>query len=191
MQAKLAALTAAEPQGSSSNERFEPKVGKENSSKKPEKLDKTAAKSKAQPAVPKSGPEGPETEAARQARLRRVCERKPSGRLNVPESIHLRWKNGSRQDREDLLDTLESCQWDKDWPVCFWIRIYISLLQAYDSRYNTWSKVFGVSSLVSGNPRGCFCFYHRAFCRQDQQVEQKETSCLAHRGNHEQQALVV
>ena len=56
----------------------------------------------------------PETEGARLGRLRRLCERKPSGRLNVPESIHLRWKNGGKSEREALIDELERSGWDKD-----------------------------------------------------------------------------
>lgn len=56
---------------------------------------------------------GPQTEGARLNRLRRLCERKPSGRLLVPESIHLKWKNGG-SDREALMDELERAGWSKD-----------------------------------------------------------------------------
>lgn len=82
---------------------------------------KTAAKAKAKPdkshekPVVPSAPSGDASEAARSARLRRVCERKPSGKLLVPEDIHLKWKNNCGRDRDDLLEALESCDWDKDW----------------------------------------------------------------------------
>ena len=84
------------------------------------KTPKTAAKAKAKsdshakPVAP-SDQSSETSEAARNARLRRVCERKPSGKLLVPEDIHLKWKNNCGRDRDDLLDALESCQWDKDW----------------------------------------------------------------------------
>lgn len=79
---------------------------------------KTAAKAKAdkkqvKPVVP-SEPSGETSEAARNARLRRMCERKPSGKLLVPEEIHQKWKNNCGRDRDDLLDALEACDWDKD-----------------------------------------------------------------------------
>lgn len=56
----------------------------------------------------------PETQAAKDARLRRICERKPSGRLGVTEEIHNKWKYGSRAERDELLETLEACNYDKD-----------------------------------------------------------------------------
>lgn len=64
-------------------------------------------------AEPASAPPPP-TEGARLNRLRRLCERKPSGKLLVPESIHQKWKNGGK-DREALLDELERADWSKDW----------------------------------------------------------------------------
>ncbi|CAK9116681.1 unnamed protein product [Durusdinium trenchii] len=63
-------------------------------------------------AEPASAPPPP-TEGARLNRLRRLCERKPSGKLLVPESIHQKWKNGGK-DREALLDELERADWSKD-----------------------------------------------------------------------------
>lgn len=54
------------------------------------------------------------SEAARMARLRRVCEKKPSGKLHVPEEIHQKWLANSGKDREELLDALKQCNWDKD-----------------------------------------------------------------------------
>ena len=56
----------------------------------------------------------PETEGARLNRLRRLCEMKPSGRCNVPEAIHLRWKNSNREEKESMIDELERTGWSKD-----------------------------------------------------------------------------
>ena len=39
-----------------------------------------------------SGGEEDLSEAAKRARLRRLCEKKGSGKLNVPEEVHLLWK---------------------------------------------------------------------------------------------------
>lgn len=48
-------------------------------------------------------------------RLRRLCERKPSGRLNVPEDIHLQWLNGDLSTKMKMMETLESAAWNKDY----------------------------------------------------------------------------
>ena len=56
----------------------------------------------------------PETEGARLNRLRRLCEMKPSGKCNVPEQIHLRRKNSSREEKEAMIDELEKNGWSKD-----------------------------------------------------------------------------
>ena len=84
--------------------------------KAPKPKTPSAAKSKPQPkvTVPDPGAPPPDTEAAQQARLRRICERKPSGRMHVPEHIHQRWKNGTKADRAELLEQLEEANWDKD-----------------------------------------------------------------------------
>ena len=60
--------------------------------------------------------EEPNTEAAKNNRLRRICEVKPSGRCHVSEEIHQRWKKGGT-DRLALRDELEACGWDKDWSI--------------------------------------------------------------------------
>ncbi|CAJ1429806.1 unnamed protein product [Effrenium voratum] len=44
----------------------------------------------------------------------KMCELKPSGRLNVPEPIHEAWKNGSTAEREDMIATLDECGWRKE-----------------------------------------------------------------------------
>lgn len=50
---------------------------------------------------------------AKLGRLRRLCERKPSGKLNVPIEIHEKWA-AKGHGREELLAELESCNFDTD-----------------------------------------------------------------------------
>lgn len=52
------------------------------------------------------------SEAAKNNRLRRLCEVKPSGRCHVPSPIHKRWAKGGSE-RMTLRDELEECGWDK------------------------------------------------------------------------------
>lgn len=59
------------------------------------------------------GPGEEPTEAAKNNRLRRLCEKKPSGRMNVPAEINEIWARGG-DERLNLRDQLESCGWDKD-----------------------------------------------------------------------------
>lgn len=47
------------------------------------------------------------------ARLRRLCERKPSGKLNVPQAVHDQWMAGGKQ-RDELRALFESYDFDKD-----------------------------------------------------------------------------
>ena len=54
------------------------------------------------------------SQEAKMAKLRRVCEKKPSGKCKVPEEVHLKWKNNNGDDRKELLQLLESSDWDKD-----------------------------------------------------------------------------
>ena len=53
------------------------------------------------------------SEAAKRNRLRRLCEKKPSGKRNVPEEIGLKWDKKGR-DRDELMEALESSNFDKD-----------------------------------------------------------------------------
>ena len=46
------------------------------------------------------------------ARLRRLCERKPSGKINVPEAIHKQWAKGGPE-RDELRVLLEQYEFDK------------------------------------------------------------------------------
>lgn len=46
------------------------------------------------------------------ARLRRLCERKPSGKINVPEAVHKQWAAGGPQ-RDELRVLLEQLEFDK------------------------------------------------------------------------------
>ena len=47
------------------------------------------------------------------ARLRRLCEKKPSGRLQVPAVVHEQWKKGGT-DRDELRVLLEKSDFQKD-----------------------------------------------------------------------------
>ena len=52
------------------------------------------------------------SEGAKLGRLRRLCERKPSGRLQVPVHIHEQWKQGGHP-RQQLLEMLEHAGFEK------------------------------------------------------------------------------
>lgn len=122
MQAKLAALGGA----SSSGDSYQPcpSTGNPEKSKKP-----AASKSKAAPPV---GREIPESKAAKDARLRRMCERKPSGRLQVPEEVHNRWKTGSREERDEMIDQLDAVEWQKDIHTYFGLtRVFTNILPIF------------------------------------------------------------
>lgn len=60
-----------------------------------------------------SGEDGNLSLAAKKNRLRRLCERKPSGKIQVPESIHEMWLKAGHS-RDQLLEELENANWDKD-----------------------------------------------------------------------------
>ena len=47
------------------------------------------------------------------ARLRRLCERKPTGKLNVPQSIHEQWLQVGKP-RDELRQLLEQLEFDKE-----------------------------------------------------------------------------
>ena len=59
----------------------------------------------------------PDNWAARQARLRRVCERKPSGRIQVPLEVHERWKMANSDERTEMAEELEAAGWSKDYLI--------------------------------------------------------------------------
>lgn len=73
--------------------------------------------------VPDQRP-APVTEGAKLNRLRRLCERKPSGRCLVPDSVHEKWRTGGKEEREALIEELERCNWSKDCfhkpPIMLW-----------------------------------------------------------------------
>jgi len=56
----------------------------------------------------------PATEGAKLNRLRRLCEKKPSGRCNVPAAVHEKWLKSNKQEKEAMIDELESVNWSKD-----------------------------------------------------------------------------
>ena len=51
-------------------------------------------------------------QAAKDNRLRRLCEVKPSGKINVPQEVHDRWAKGGDV-RKALLAELEAADWNK------------------------------------------------------------------------------
>lgn len=91
---------------------------------KPSRVGPTSRSAPALSSTPSSEPgddvsgdesvEGGMSLAAKKNRLRRLCERKPSGKIQVPESIHELWKKAGHS-RELLLQELEDANWDKDW----------------------------------------------------------------------------
>lgn len=88
---------------------------------------KTAAKPKATPkAKAQEGDAEELSEAAKEARLRRVCERKPSGKLHVPLEVHQQWLNKGAG-RDALLELLEKCNWKKDCGCIFPQDLYACL----------------------------------------------------------------
>ena len=60
------------------------------------------------------------------AQLRRPCERKPSGRLNVPLSVHEMWSKGGK-DRDELRMMFEQYELNKD-PNCMHAWYLIDML---------------------------------------------------------------
>lgn len=75
------------------------------------------------------------------ARLRRLCEKKPSGKLNVPESIHRAWLAGGTQ-RDELRVLLEKLELDKDWEQMFmatpcWCRLKVKHVKQIDKKITT------------------------------------------------------
>ena len=72
-----------------------------------------------QGAAPSTAQPAPKTEGARLARLRRLCEMKPSGRCAVPKEVHERWKSGTKEEREAMLEEFEKANWSRD----LWIQI--------------------------------------------------------------------
>ena len=83
-----------------------------------------SSKSKAaEPGPPPKPPKGidpvevpppPQTEGAKLARLRRLCEMKPSGKCSVPPEVHQRWKAADKAEREAMVEEFEKANWAKD-----------------------------------------------------------------------------
>ena len=55
----------------------------------------------------------PATEEAKEQRLRRLCEKKPSGKIHVPQHIHEKWAKGG-SNRQELMELLEQCEFKRD-----------------------------------------------------------------------------
>ena len=71
------------------------------------------------------------TQAARDQQLRRLCERKPSGKLHAPLKIHQQWLRGGT-DREELFDLLKSVDYDKAFVVSI---VCVTLVQTTFTSY--------------------------------------------------------
>lgn len=54
----------------------------------------------------------PKTQEAAEARLRRICEEKPSGKCHVSREVHQEWARGGTS-RAALLKKLQDCGFDK------------------------------------------------------------------------------
>ena len=59
-------------------------------------------------------PPPPKTEGAKLARLRRICELKPSGKCAAGLEVHERWKKADKAEREAMVEELEKANWSKD-----------------------------------------------------------------------------
>lgn len=57
------------------------------------------------------------SEAAQEARLRRLCQKRAHGRCHVPDAIHEQWKAGGAG-RDELLEMLRTSGFDKDSCFC-------------------------------------------------------------------------
>ena len=57
----------------------------------------------------------PDSSEAKEARLRRICEMKPSGKCHVTPEIHEQWSRGGAS-RAKLMKQLEACGFDKAGP---------------------------------------------------------------------------
>ena len=72
----------------------------------------TASSSKA-PDRPSRELPPPATEEAKEQRLRRLCEKKPSGKIHIPQHIHEKWAKGG-SNRQELMELLEQCEFKRD-----------------------------------------------------------------------------
>ena len=60
-------------------------------------------------------------QAAKDQVLRRLCEMKPSGKLNVPLEVHQQWLRGGAK-RQELFNLLKSVDYDKaGFLLCMWL----------------------------------------------------------------------
>lgn len=76
-----------------------------------------------------------ESQAAKEARLRRYCEKKPSGKIGCPMWVHEQWLN--RQNRAEMTRQFELAGWDR-------VRVSITILNLH--------------SLISKTPYIVWCF---------------------------------
>jgi len=65
------------------------------------------------------------------ARLRRLCEKKPSGKVQVPDSIHQQWLQVGKP-RDELRQLLELYEFDKE--SCLYATMQNIVLHVYIDR---------------------------------------------------------
>lgn len=81
-------------------------------------------------ACPDSQKPLPATEGAKLNRLRRLCEIKPSGKCQVPQEIHERWKSSTKEEKEAMIEELERAHWSKELLTNGW---YIHIMATHDN----------------------------------------------------------
>ena len=79
----------------------------------------------------------PQTEGAKMNRLRRLCEKKPSGKCNVPDALHERWRKATKEEKGAMVEELEAANWSKDsWDnIAIGTNTTMSLHDLYSNHY--------------------------------------------------------
>lgn len=115
------------------------------------------------------------SEGAKLGRLRRLRERKPSGKLRVPDTVHDMWKQGGHS-RSQLLKMLEDAEWNED--PCTDIKLvfaYCNALLCFPSFLQCLSASFAGSFRCQSHP----------LQRDHHTKENSKTPCLVHSWAHE------
>ena len=132
---------------------------------------------------PPDGRPAPATEGAKLNRLRRLCEKKPSGRCNVPEGVHERWRSGSREEREAMIQELEGRK----------------LVQGHFTWLFLWKTMFSTKTVVVSTGSTWTCFlWSGSFHIQDyqnncpeQEVEPETQTRVVHKRADEDNTELV
>lgn len=133
--------------------------------------------------VKKPVSEIPETSEAAEARLRRICEKKPSGKMHVTPEVHEQWARGGAS-RAKLLKQLQDVGFNKDTQATSSFQIglctFASILtfNQFSLDYSQWLK----------GPVCCNC--HQVRGENQYQEEPQETS-MVDSACHENKGEVV